>query len=148
MLRRIRHAPYTGLIHFSSRRRRNGLCGHLLARKLVFIVREIPRQRGYTDSRPQFILPTFDRMSRIALPRYPSPLLLGKQLFIFLISTLELLNSLVVVVDGSGERSLGAVLAYDEGIEMGFESCGSYAGWSVCVAERTLLNSLALEEGL
>lgn len=57
---------------------------------------------------------TFDRMP--GMGRHPPPLLLGEHRLFFFISPLQLLDALVVVVDGGGEGAFGAFLAHDEGV--------------------------------
>ena len=60
--------------------------------------------------------------------RHPSPLLLRQQLLFLLISSLQLLDALVVVVDGCSEGSLSTLLADDELVEVVVEELGSDAG--------------------
>ena len=71
-------------------------------------------------------------------PSHPSPLLLRKQSLPLIFPSLQFLHTLVVVVDRGGKGAFGAVLADDEGVEVGFEGCGGYAGWGVGVAEGAL----------
>ena len=66
------------------------------------------------------------------------PLFLREKLFLLVVAALELLYSLVVIVDCGRKGTLCALLTDDEGIEMLFEKCRCDSRWGVGVSQRSL----------
>lgn len=138
-MRRIRHSPDGAFVSDISLLVIAGRSD--LARELVFL--RIPRQRGNPDTFSQLIFHTFDRvslpsriarMSCICVSCGVPPLLLRKKFVCFVITALQLLYPLVMIVYRSGKHPFSSILSNNKGVEMVFESGGSYPRRGVCIA--------------